>query len=109
MIASETLTITIADDNKDHAQSLASLVHLWGYDAHTFLDIDSALEFCEMHSPDVLMLDIGFPLRSIGLTAARNARRALQSAGTRLVAITGFDDDETRSLANEAGFEEYFV
>ena len=58
----EPLTVTIADDNKDHAESLGSLVTLWGYEAHTYLDIDSALEFCQRHTPDVLLLDLGFPL-----------------------------------------------
>lgn len=109
MTAVETLTVVIADDNKDHAQSLSSLINMWGYEAHTFLDADSAIEFCEQHRPDVLMLDIGMPLRIDGLTAARNARRVLRASGTRLVAVTGFDDPETQRLAEQVGFEEYFV
>ena len=50
-----------------------------------------------------------FRWRFDGLTAAQKVRRALLSAGTRLVAITGFSDEETRSLAKDAGFERYFV
>ncbi|MFT3881621.1 MAG: response regulator [Gemmatales bacterium] len=109
MTATDTLTVVIADDNIDHAQSLSSLINLWGYEAHTFLDVDSAIEFCAWHPPDVLMLDIGIPLRIDGITAARNAHRRLGALGMKIVAVTGFDDPDTRRLAEQAGCEEYFT
>ncbi|MFT3883317.1 MAG: response regulator [Gemmatales bacterium] len=103
------MRIAIADDNKDHAYSLATLIREWGHDAHVFLDAHATLTFCERHSPDVLLLDVGFPLRTDGLAAAKKARMLLQPDPVTIIAITGFDDEATRTQAKDAGFDHFLV
>ena len=57
------LSVAIADDNRDNAESLATLVTLWGHDAYVYIESDSVMEFYAKFWPDVLLLDIGFPSR----------------------------------------------
>ncbi len=94
---------------RDHAESLANLVTLWGHDAYVYLEPDTALEFYQKFWPDVMLLDIGFPLRSDGLALARKARQLTNAKVSTIIAITGFDDEETKSQAKEAGFDHFFV
>ncbi|MFT3883611.1 MAG: hypothetical protein QM703_28680 [Gemmatales bacterium] len=68
------LSILIADDSADHAESLANLVTIWGHDAFVCLDPNVALAYYEKFWPDIMLLDIGFSLRSDGLAVARKAR-----------------------------------
>lgn len=103
------LSILIADDNVDHAHSLAHVLSLWGHDTFVCVDPSVALGYYEKFWPDVMLLDIGFPLRSDGLTVAREARKLTRSKISTIIAVTGFSDDETQSQAKEAGFDHYFV
>ncbi|MFT3881617.1 MAG: response regulator [Gemmatales bacterium] len=103
------LSILIADNNVDHAQSLADVVTLWGHDAFVCFDPSIALDYYEKFWPDVMLLDIGFPLRSDGLAVARKARGLTIEKVSTIIAITGHSDDETRTQAKEAGFDYYFV
>jgi DNA-binding response OmpR family regulator len=109
MISIVPLSVAIADDNRDHAESLASLVTLWGHDAYVYLEPDTVMEFYQKFWPDVMLLDIGFPLRSDGLAVARKARQLTQTKVSTIIAITGFDDEETKLQAKEAGFDHFFV
>jgi DNA-binding response OmpR family regulator len=103
------LSVVIADDNRDHAESLATLVTLWGHEVYVCLETESALDFYQRFWPDVMLLDIGLPLRSDGLALAKKARQLTQYKISTIIAVTGFADDETMSLAKEAGFDYFFV
>lgn len=103
------LKIIVADDNKDNAESLAEVLQLWGHETHVCSDSRSALELYRKTKPDVMLLDIGFPLRTDGLQVARDAVLLNLSKQAVLVAITGHDDDETKEQALEVGFDHYFV
>jgi CheY-like chemotaxis protein len=103
------LCVVIADDNPDHANSLAALVEMWGHFTHVVQDAHGALATCGHYRPDVLLLDIGFPLCADGLGVAREIRRASPPGELAIVAVTGHDESEMRQQAAEAGFDHYFV
>jgi DNA-binding response OmpR family regulator len=103
------LSILIADDNRDQAESLADVVTLWGHDAYVCLDTQVAFGYYYKFWPDVMLLDIGFPLRSDGLGLASQIKKLSKTKETTVIAITGFDDDETRELAMQSGFDHYFI
>ena len=108
-LMSDPLGVVVADDNKDHAESLASVITLWGHDAYVCLKPQRVLEDCLKYWPDVLLLDIGFPLRSDGLGVAKVVKKHSGTKKTIVVAISGFSDDVTIQQAMEAGFDHYFV
>jgi CheY-like chemotaxis protein len=102
------LRILVADDNRDAADSLATLCHLWGHEARVAYDGPSALNLAAAEPPDVVLADLAMP----GLGGDRLAREMRGVPGGHyftLVAVTGYADTEYRDLAVAAGFDHYLV
>ncbi|MCU6501282.1 response regulator [Rugamonas sp. A1-17] len=102
------LRVLVVDDNVDAAQTLQLLLDASGHEvlvAHTAL---AALEIAQRQAPELCLLDIGLPDVS-GNELARGLRALPQTAKSTLVAVTGYGSREDRDLANEAGFDHYFV
>ena len=55
-----------------------------------------------------MLLDIGMP-RMNGYEVARRLRENASLAGITLVAVTGFNGDDDRRRATEAGFNDHVV
>ncbi|RYE95749.1 MAG: response regulator, partial [Oxalobacteraceae bacterium] len=62
----------------------------------------------EAFRPDVVLLDIGMPGMD-GNEVARRIRQQPQFAGTRLVALTGWGQDEDRRRTQESGFDHHLT
>jgi signal transduction histidine kinase len=106
-LAANPRRILVVDDNRDSANSLAILLRLLGHTVATAHDGLEAVEKAATFRSDVILLDIGMP-RLNGYEAARLIREQQQS-GLKLVALTGWGQDEDRRLSDEAGFDAHFV
>jgi CheY-like chemotaxis protein len=104
----KTLSVLIADDCPDTADSLAQLVRLWGHDAWAVYSGGDALALAFAHQPDVLILDIGMPDMD-GFCLAQSIRRQFCSRSALLVAVTGYADHAHRQLGMQAGFDHYLA
>jgi two-component system CheB/CheR fusion protein len=96
--------VLVVDDNVDAAQTLATLMRLWGHEAQTAYAGPAALEAAAAKPPEVVVLDIGLP----GLDGYEVAEKLRQLPGMRkalLVALTGYGHDEDRRRALQAGFD----
>jgi CheY-like chemotaxis protein len=103
-----TLTIVVADDNRDAAVALAMLLDRLGFQVvATAYDGATALGCIRTKRPDVAMLDIALPEMD-GCEVARLVREELPTP-PRLVAITGLGATCDRIDAMQAGFDAYFV
>lgn len=102
------LRILVADDNLDAADLLAMLLSSLRCEVATAHDGEQAVEVARTFRPEVAVLDIGMP-RLDGYEAARKIRA--ESAGRRLklVAMTGWGQEEDRRRAREAGFDEHLL
>jgi CheY-like chemotaxis protein len=100
--------VLVADDNRDAAESLADLLRLMGHEVHTAHDGAEAVQLASSVRPDAVLLDIGMPKMN-GYEAARCIRREPWAAGTCLVAITGWGQDEDRRKALDAGFDQHLT
>ncbi len=100
--------ILVADDNADAAESLATLLELYGNEVRTAQDGIEAVETAAELRPDVILLDIGMP-RLNGYDACRRIREQPWGRDAVIIALTGWgqDDDKRRSL--EAGFDHHLV
>jgi CheY-like chemotaxis protein len=105
---SRQLSVLVADDNRDAADSLAMLVELWGYEVRVVYDGAAALEMASAYQTDVLLLDVTMPMRH-GYEVARQLRREARFKDTLLIAITGWADQAHRRLGEEAGFDLYLA
>jgi PAS domain S-box-containing protein len=103
-----TRRVLVADDNRDAAESMGMLLRLMGNEVRTVHDGVEAVEEAETFQPDVILLDIGMP-RLNGYDAARQIRGQDWSAGTMLVALTGWGQEDDKRRATEAGFDRHFT
>ena len=100
--------ILVVDDNVDSADSLVMLLRLLGHEAEVARDGVEAVETALRTRPDVVLLDIGLP-RLNGFEAARRIRLSPHGRGMKLIAVTGWGQDEDRDLSRSAGFDEHLV
>jgi PAS domain S-box-containing protein len=96
--------ILVADDNRDSADSLSTLLELRDYEVQTAYDGFEALQLASSFRPRVALLDIGMP-RINGYDSARKIRQQAWGKDMVLIAITGWGQDEDKQIALEAGFD----
>ncbi len=100
--------VLIADDNRDAADSLASILRVLGHDVRIAYDGFAALEVADEFHPDVVLLDIGMPRLDGYETVQRIATRSW-AKGTLRVALTGWGQSSDRERARAAGFHRHLV
>jgi CheY-like chemotaxis protein len=102
------LKVLVVDDNRDVAASLAAFLQLLGHDVRVAHDGARAVELAEEFHPQTLLLDLGMPGMD-GYEACRRIRKAAWSRNMRLIAITGWGQDEDRRKSANAGFDMHLV
>ena len=107
-IVSQPMRILVADDNRDAAASLATLLALEGHETSIAHDGDDALSMAESFRPTIALLDIGMPKLN-GYEVAQRIRAAPWGATMMLVAVTGWGQSEDKRRAHEAGFDHHFT
>lgn len=100
--------VLIVDDNRDAAQSLAALLSIVGQETHVAFDGLEAVEAVERLKPDAVVMDIGLPKMN-GYEVARQIRQEPWGKDLRLVALTGWGQDEDRRKSADAGFDGHLV
>ena len=103
-----TLRVVVVDDNEDSAEGLATLLRLDGHEVTTAHDGLEAVAVTEAFRPEVVFLDIGLPGIS-GYEAARRIRALPGGAAMRLIALTGWGQQDDRRKSREAGFDRHLV
>jgi len=96
--------LLVVDDNRNAADSLAAMLRLSGHSVQVAYDGGSAMALAETVRPDTIVLDLGMPQTS-GYDVACWVRRQGWGAGVRLIALTGWGQDEDRRCTREAGFD----
>ena len=104
----EQLRILIVDDNRDAANSLATLLSLRGAAVQIAYDGPSALESLNRERPTLAILDIGMPGMD-GHEVARQIRARPDCSHIRLVAMTGRCQETDRQQSLAAGFDLHLV
>lgn len=99
--------ILVVDDNVDGADALGAALRAMGHEICVAHDGRAALAAAARARPDLVLLDIAMPGMS-GYDVARQLRQRLGSA-VRIVALSGFGQDEDRLQAIEAGFDQHLV
>ena len=100
--------ILIVEDNADSARGLEALLSLDGHTVRVERDGASAIAAADAFRPEVILLDIGLPGMD-GYAVARALRTNPRLAGTKLVAVTGYGQQEDRERSRQAGFDDHLV
>jgi len=103
-----TRRVLIADDNVDSAESLAMLLRLHGHHVEVVHDGAEAIRRLDELRPQFALIDIGMP-KINGYEVARRTRSEPWGAAIRLIALTGWGQEQDRREALEAGFDDHLV
>lgn len=98
----------IVEDDDDARDLLGEMIDAMGHRAVQAATAEEALEHVERGGLDLALIDLG--LRGVdGCEVARRIRATVAGAGIRLIALTGYSDDDARNSAAAAGFDDFVV
>jgi signal transduction histidine kinase len=100
--------VLVVDDNQDGAQMLAMYLRTCGHEVEVGHNGEDALRLLDSHGPDVIILDIGLP-RIDGYAVAQQIRGTERGKLLRLIAVTGYGQEQDRRRALESGFDDHLV
>lgn len=104
--STRSLRVLVADDDRDGAMTLSTLLQLEGYAVLTVHGGQEALDATREFKPHVVLLDIGMP-KITGYEAARRLRQRYGDYCPVLIAVTGWKQASDKILANLAGFDHH--
>jgi len=100
--------ILVVDDNKDSAESLGMMLNFLGADVQVVFDGKTALESIKTLRPTIIFMDLGMPGMD-GCEVARVIRQRPEHDDIRLIALTGWGQEEDRKRSRAAGFDQHLV
>ena len=106
--SSKCASVLVVEDNPDVAESLTALLEALGHRTRVASDGLAALEVLRVASFDAVLVDIGLPGID-GYEVARRIRMLPNFNGSRLIALTGYGQEEDRQRALRAGFDQHLV
>jgi signal transduction histidine kinase/DNA-binding response OmpR family regulator len=102
------LRVLVVDDNRDVADSTASVMRMNGCDVHVAYDGKAALESVQRLRPDAVLLDIGLPTLD-GYLVAEHIRALPENGRTMIVAVSGYGQEQDRLRSKSVGFDYHVV
>jgi len=101
-------SVLLVDDNRDAAAALELLLRDMGHRTHVVHGGAEALEKISGNDIDVVFLDLGMPGID-GYEVARRVRANARLRQPRLVALTGWGQEDDRRKTRDAGFDAHLV
>jgi len=102
------LRVLVVDDNRDVADSTASIMRMNGCDVHVAYDGKAAIESVQRLRPDAVLLDIGLPSID-GYLVAEHIRAQPENGRTMIVAVSGYGQEQDRLRSKSVGFDYHVV
>jgi CheY-like chemotaxis protein len=106
--AARPLRILVVEDNVDGRETLAMMLRLNGHVVLEAGDGPGGVEAARTGHPDIAIVDIGLPGFD-GYEVARQVRAAAGGEDIKLVALTGYGQEDDRRQATAAGFDWFLV
>ncbi len=102
------LRILVVDDNVDSAELLSVLLELEGHKVMVANSGQAAIDPALQNVPDVALVDIGMPGMD-GYEVARRMRNFKELKDMKLIAVTGYGQQEDIQKSRDAGFHDHLV
>lgn len=100
--------VLVVDDNEDAANTLSMLLTATGFVVHVAYGPQSAIDAVASFEPEIVLLDIGLPEMD-GYQVARHLRSGERPFRGRLVALTGYGQEQDVIRAHDAGFDAHLT
>jgi PAS domain S-box-containing protein len=107
-VEAEPLRILIIEDNVDAAETLRDLLQLLGHQAAVTHTGPTGVEMARQLRPDIVLCDLGLPGMD-GYAVAAALRRDRAAAAARLIAVSGYGQEEDIRRCVEAGFDAHLT
>jgi CheY-like chemotaxis protein len=102
-------SVLVVDDNRDAAESMGMVVSMLGAsDVRVAFSGEEALQILSDYRPTAVLLDIGMPGMS-GHDVARWIREQPRLADVKLIALSGWGQEEDREKSINAGFDHHMI
>jgi PAS domain S-box-containing protein len=108
VLGANNIRVLVVDDNVDAADSLALFLKIAGYQTRVAYDGRTAVEMAEILKPAVVLLDLGLPYLN-GHEVARRLRALPWGRTARLIALTGWGQEEDVLRSRASGFDEHLT
>jgi CheY-like chemotaxis protein len=95
----------VIEDNHDTAESLREVLDMSALSVQVAYDGPSGVAAARAQRPQVVLCDIGLPGAMDGYEVARTIRADPRLRAVRLIALTGYGEQEDRRRAEQAGFD----
>jgi len=102
------VSLVVVDDNRDAAVSLAMLLEHLGAQVQVACSGPEAISAIRSRRPKAVLMDLIMPGMD-GFEVARQIRSQPELSGVRLIALSGFGEDEHLRRSQEAGFVQHLV
>jgi CheY-like chemotaxis protein len=102
------MRVLVVDDDRDGADTLGMVMGDLGNQVHVTYGGTQALDVATAFRPDIMLIDLVMPSID-GCWLVERFRSNPAFAQTRIVAITGYSDEEHKSSAMKAGFDTVLV
>jgi CheY-like chemotaxis protein len=96
--------VLVIDDDHDVADSLVIFLETFGACARAAYNCETGVVAVREFRPDLVFLDLGMP-KIDGYETARRIRALPEGRGIKLVALTGWGQEQIQDRAREAGFD----
>ncbi len=96
------LRVLVADDGKNAADIMGLFLKMEGYEVEVVYDGSQAIQAAAEFRPDVIFMDVSMPGID-GIEATRRIRAAHGANAPVVIALTGYDQPETKQRCEEAG------
>jgi CheY-like chemotaxis protein len=102
------LRILVVEDNRDSADSFRMLLELAGYSVIVAHSGPEGIDQAKRTAPDVVLCDLGLPGMD-GFAVAEALRKEPCTARTRLIAVTGYGQEDVKKRALISGFDDHLL
>lgn len=101
--------ILVIEDNADMRDTLQTLLILHGHEVFAAGDGVNGLALAREVQPILVLCDIGLPGECDGFVVARSMREDPELASIRLVALSGYGQEQDRQRARQSGFDHHLL
>lgn len=102
------MSIVVADDNHESADSMALFLQMQGHDVRTVYDGRACIEAIAERTPDVVLLDLGMPVLD-GFETCQRIRSMPGGDRIAVMATTGWGTEADRQRSAQCGFDAHLV
>jgi signal transduction histidine kinase len=100
--------LLVVDDDRGALEMLTLVLEMHGFEVHAAQDGDAALNLLREYQPDAVLMDLSMPGMD-GWEAARRIRSEPWGKGLKLIALSGWAQEQHRARSQEAGFDLHWV